>query len=66
MEKRGLPTAVVITEAFLATANATARLVGLPGYPFLVIPHPISRRSREELRAAADSISERVAKVLTS
>ncbi|MDR5709875.1 MAG: hypothetical protein QN172_11145 [Armatimonadota bacterium] len=55
-EERGVPAAVVITEAFLRTADAMAQTQGMPGYPYAVIPHPLSSLSPEEVRARAERV----------
>ena len=48
-----------MTDAFTATARAMARSLGLPDYPFAVIPHPISNDEPAALRAkAADGLHQ--------
>ncbi len=54
MEKLGKPAAAVMTDHFAETARAMARSLGLPGYPFAVIPHPISSDDDARLRAKAE------------
>jgi hypothetical protein len=56
---------VLVTEPFVAVADPSAALLGLPGYPYAVLPHPISRLPREELRRLAESIAPRVVELLT-
>ena len=63
-EKRGIPAAVVITEPFVATAEAMARLAGMPGYPVAVIPHPIGSLAAPDVIARADEIIPRVEELL--
>jgi len=63
-EKRGIPAAVVITKPFVATADAMARLAGMPGYPVAVIPHPIGSLGSAEIAARADSIGSRIEELL--
>ena len=38
----GFPTATIITHVFETTARAYTRLMGVPGFPYLVCPHPIT------------------------
>ena len=64
-EKVGIPAAVVITEPFVATAEAMARLAGMPGYPYAVLPHPVGSLGPGEVAGRADSIVERIAMLLT-
>jgi hypothetical protein len=63
-EKRGIPAAVVITEPFVPTAEAMARLAGMPGYPVAVIPHPIGSLGPAELAARADAVAGRIEDLL--
>jgi len=63
-EKRGIPAAVIITEPFALTAQAMARLAGLPGYPHAAIPHPIGSLTAAEVRSRAETIAPRVAQLL--
>ena len=42
-----------MTERFVSAAELMARVLGMPGYPFVVIPHPVSSASDTDLRAAA-------------
>ena len=52
-EKAGVPAAAVMTDAFVATADALAQACGMPGYRFAVIPHPIAPDGDEALRQKA-------------
>ncbi|MDR5709813.1 MAG: hypothetical protein QN172_05360 [Armatimonadota bacterium] len=65
LEERGVPTAVVITEAFCGIADTMARDLGVPGYPYVVIPHPISSLTPEELRARAEQALPEVVRLLS-
>ena len=42
MEKLGIPTVVMISDTFIGNAKNMARLKGIPEYPFIVLPHPVS------------------------
>ena len=42
LEKKGIPTVAVISDAFVGNANTVARLSGIPDYPYMVLPHPVS------------------------
>jgi hypothetical protein len=56
----------VLTEPFQATADLTARMAGMTGYPYAVIPHPISRLESDALRERAEAVAGRVVELLTS
>jgi len=64
-ERRGIPAAAVMTDRFVATANAVVELNGLKDYPYVVIPHPIANDSDAELRAKAEASVARIVEVLT-
>jgi hypothetical protein len=63
-EKRGIPAVVVITSPFVPTAEAMARLSGMPGYPYAVVAHPIGSLAAAELTARADGIASRIEALL--
>ena len=42
-----------MTERFVSAAELMARVLGMPGYPFVVIPHPVSSASDDRLREMA-------------
>ena len=51
-----------MTEQFVSAAELMSRVLGAEGYPFVVIDHPISSASPEELgrrarRAVHDSVA---------
>ena len=64
-ERRGIPAAAVMTDRFVVTADTVVELNGLPGYPLVVIPHPIASDTDDELRAKAEASIARVVEVLT-
>ena len=55
---------MVLTEPFQATADLTAKMAGMPGYAYAVIPHPISRLQPDALRERAEAVAGRVAELL--
>jgi hypothetical protein len=58
-ERLGTPSAAVITTGFVDGAELMSSALGLPGYAFVVIGHPISSASDDELRAkAADTLRQ--------
>ena len=42
LEKMGIPTVAIVSDAFIGNAKTMARLSGIPDYPFLAVPHPVS------------------------
>jgi hypothetical protein len=49
LEARGLPTAVVITEAFVHEADVQRAALGMEGLRPVVIQHPLSTLTEEEI-----------------
>ena len=65
LERRGVPTAVICTDQFIASARAQAEICGNPTYPFVIIAHPIGSLSPTELRERAKTAAPQVIEVLT-
>jgi len=64
-ERRGIPTATICTTAFEPLAKAQLKAMGMPGLPYVVVPHPVGGRKPEWARDLGDSIADRVVEVLT-
>ena len=54
----------VMTERFVSAAELMARVLGMPGYPFVVIPHPVSSAGDDALRAMARTAMEEMRRLL--
>ena len=54
-----------MTDRFAASAGIMAETLGLPGYPFAVIPHPISSDGDAQLRAKAAAAARQCVAILT-
>jgi hypothetical protein len=65
LERLGVPATVLITEVFTQTIARFAGTLGVPGYPTVVVPHPVSSRDLDRLRRmaadAAPTARERLA-----
>lgn len=64
MEKLNVPTAVIITEPFIASSKAMAVAQGIPDYPFVTIPHPIAATEKHVLFDWVDNILGEVEAIL--
>jgi hypothetical protein len=42
-----------MTDRFVSAAELMARVLGMPGYPFVIIEHPVSSASDDGLRDRA-------------
>jgi hypothetical protein len=52
-ERMGLPSAGIMTSKFVSAAQLMARALGAEGYRFVVIDHPISSATVEDLAERA-------------
>ena len=64
MERQGIPAATIITTVFANTARAYTRLMGVPGFPYLMCAHPIGNASREQLQSRARLLTPAVRHLL--
>ena len=64
LERQGIPTATIITDVFVTTAQAYTRLMGVPGFPYIVCPHPITNVGATGLDERVQLLVPRVAKLL--
>ena len=65
LDRRGVPTAVICTQEFVASVKAQAEICGNPLYPFVVVAHPIGSLTKRELGERADTAVPRVVAILT-
>ena len=66
LERQDLPTAGVATEPFVDEALEQARLLGMPDYRMVYVPHPVQLLSLEELHGYADRAFEQIVQRLIS
>ncbi|MGN6867384.1 MAG: UGSC family (seleno)protein, partial [Solirubrobacteraceae bacterium] len=65
LERRGLPTAGVATEPFVDEALEQARVLGMPDYRMVYVPHPVQLLTVEQLHGYADRAFEEIVVRLT-
>ncbi len=59
LETLGVPTAVIVTTAFLHEAKVQRAALGMAGLAPVVVEHPLSSISEEEIRSrAADALGQ--------
>ena len=63
-EKRGIPAAVVITQAFRNAAVFQFKSKGMEGHAYVEMPHPVSNLSADEMRALTLKYVDDVARQL--
>jgi hypothetical protein len=63
-EKRGIPTACVITHQFTRAGNAMARRNGYPDFKYAMVPHPIGNLKAEQIKQRALEVLPQVIEIL--
>jgi len=63
-EKLGVQTATLVTDAFTASGNAMARRMGMPGYHYAMLPHPVANLTPDECKARACELLPEVLEIL--
>lgn len=66
LEKMGIPTAAVATDAFLDEAVDQARLLAMPDYPMIWLPHPVAIVDEDGIRRLAREAASAIVKRLTT
>ena len=64
LERRGVPAAAICTDRFVPNGRAIAEAHGAPGYPFLLVPHPLASASPEELAREAKEVLPEILRLL--
>ena len=63
-EKRGIPAAVIITQAFRNAAVFQFKSKGMEGHAYVEMPHPVSNLSAADMRALTLKYADDVARQL--
>ncbi|MES2289077.1 MAG: UGSC family (seleno)protein [Pseudomonadota bacterium] len=66
LEKRGVPTATVNSDAFVVLGQMEAVALGVPGLPIVIVPHPMGDVSAEVVVERARNVVTQVIRVLTT
>ena len=66
-EQLGIPSISIMTSKFVSAAEMMSRALGAEEYPFVIIDHPISSASKDELKLQASiALKEGVNLILRS
>ena len=65
LERRNIPTATFLTDAFAKYGQGLAKMQGMAALPTIVIPHPIASRPAEELQNKVRQVYGEVLAALT-
>jgi hypothetical protein len=63
-ERKGIQTAAIVTHTFTRPGNAMARVQGFSDYEYVLMTHPISSLSQEQVRERAEQALPQVLKIL--
>jgi hypothetical protein len=63
-EREGTPAVGVMTSNFVSAAELMGQVLGLPGYDFGVIAHPVSSATDEGLQARAADTIEAIRRII--
>jgi hypothetical protein len=66
LEGKGIPAAVICSDAFGASADAIATLRGAPGYRYLTTPHPVAVLTPDEVRDRARQLLDGIVSLLAA
>jgi hypothetical protein len=65
LERAGVPTVSICTDAFVVPARAMADVYGMPDFEFVTIPHPIASLSPDQIAANVRPALAEVVRILT-
>jgi hypothetical protein len=64
LEKRGIPTAIICSDAFLSLAKSVSMARGISAPRLVVIPHPLAGIAPDEVRKKAENAVDTIVAVL--
>jgi len=64
LEKRGIPTAIICSDAFVSLAKSVSLARGIPASRLVTIPHPLAGIAPEEVRKKAENAVDTIVAVL--
>ncbi len=65
LEKRGVPTVTICTDAFAALAREESRNLGMPDLPIVIVRHPLGGEPPDKVRQRSRDALEQVIAGLT-
>ena len=61
--KRGVPAITICSDQFIVLGRKQLKALGSEGHPIAVIPHPFGLRTREQVRAIAETCVTDIARI---
>lgn len=65
-ERLGIPAVSLVTHVFTDTGRSMAELMGMPDFPFVVVDHPLSSLTPDEIQRRAIAAAPEVRRLLTT
>ena len=66
LERKGTPSTVLVTKPFDTQARAMTTIMGLPGYQYAVMGHPMGSLTEEQVLGRANEVFPQVLEQLVS
>ena len=66
LEKAGLPTVNVATDAFVDESEVQSRLLAMPDYDACWLPHPVATLDAEAVASLAEETADEIVRKLTA
>jgi len=63
-ERAGVPAVSIVSDSFLMSGRAMAKLQGFPGFEFLAAQHPVASLDSDGLRDRAEALVPQILRVL--
>jgi len=63
-ERAGVPAVSVVSDSFLLSARAMARVQGFPGFEFIAVHHPVASLGVDELRDRVQDVLPDVLRII--
>ena len=64
LERAGVPTVSICTDAFTVPARAMAKAYGFPGFEFVTVPHPVASLTLEQIRERVRQLMPELVRIL--
>jgi hypothetical protein len=64
LERAGVPTVSICTDALTVPARAMAKAYGFPGFEFVTVPHPIASLTLAQIRERVRDLMPELLRIL--
>jgi hypothetical protein len=63
-ERAGVPAVSIVSDSFMLSAQAMARVQGFPGFDFIAVHHPVASLDADELRGRVEDVLSDVLRII--